>query len=90
MPVTGQLVDLRRRRFVVQDVERSALEPSVLWEGAPALSPLMRSIRGPHHIVKLASVEDDGLGETISSDLGARSRRTNFGAARHARSWNGR
>lgn len=48
VPAQGQLVEVRRRQFIVADVERSALPP----DG-----------RQPQHLVTLSSVEDDALGE---------------------------
>src|SRR6266536_109878 len=54
-PEQGQLVDVRQRRYVVTDVVRSALP------GDPLLAP------GHHlqHLVSLASVEDDAIGEEL-------------------------
>ena len=55
IPEQGQLVDVRGRRYAVTDVEKSTLAPSILatngWE--------------PQHLVSLASVEDDALGEEL-------------------------
>ncbi|MFI5299373.1 MAG: DISARM system SNF2-like helicase DrmD [Polyangiales bacterium] len=56
VPTTGQLVTVRRRRYVVTDVAPSALP-------VDALDPL-----GPtsaQHLVDLTSVDDDGLGEEL-------------------------
>src|SRR5438093_13495146 len=54
-PVHGQLGDVRQRRYVVTDVLRSALP------GDPLRAP------GHHlqHLVSLASVEDDAIGEEL-------------------------
>jgi hypothetical protein len=54
LPEQGQLVEVRRRRFVVTDVRASALLSSA---PTPGLS---------QHSVSLSSVEDDGLGEQLS------------------------
>jgi ERCC4-related helicase len=54
IPEQGQLVDVRQRRYVVTEVEASTL---------PA-SPL-RPARSVQHLVTLASVEDDALGEEL-------------------------
>lgn len=54
-PEQGQLVDVRQRRWVVTDVARSALPPD----------PLRRPVLEAQHLVSLASVEDDCLGEEL-------------------------
>lgn len=54
-PEAGQLVTVRRRQWVVKDVARSTLEPD----------PLRTDTRGPQHLVKLTSVEEDGLGDEL-------------------------
>jgi SNF2 family DNA or RNA helicase len=54
IPEQGQLVDVRQRRYVVTEVEASTL---------PA-SPL-KSAQAVPHLVTLASVEDDALGEEL-------------------------
>ena len=48
-PEPGQLVDVRRRRWIVSDVDASAVSPEL---------PM-------RHLVKLASIEEDALGEEI-------------------------
>src|SRR5438093_5890852 len=53
-PEQGQLVDVRQRRWVVTDVAASLLPPSPLKPARP-----------PEHLVSLASVEDDALGEEL-------------------------
>lgn len=53
-PEQGQLVSVRQRRYIVSDVLRSTL---------PA-GPL-RPTSAPQHLVTLASVEDDALGEEL-------------------------
>ena len=53
-PEQGQLVDVRQRRYVVTEVEASTL---------PA-SPL-KPAQAVQHLVTLASVEDDALGEGV-------------------------
>src|SRR5262245_25439147 len=54
LPEQGQLVDVRQRRYVVTEVEASTLPPSPL-----------KSPRPLQHLVTLASVEDDALGEEL-------------------------
>jgi len=54
-PEQGQLVQVRSRRWVVNGVKPSGLP-----------TPAMRlPIAGPQHLLTLASVEDDGLGEEL-------------------------
>ncbi len=54
LPEPGQLVDVRRRRYVVLDVMESTLKPD---------GPVVDLPR--QHLVTLSSVEDDALGEEI-------------------------
>src|SRR5262249_21633300 len=54
IPEQGQLVDVRQRRFVVTEVEASTIPSSPLKPAQP-----------PQHLVTLASVEDDALGEEL-------------------------
>jgi SNF2 family DNA or RNA helicase len=54
IPEQGQIVTVRQRRYVVADVQKSTLPPD----------PLHHSFDG-HHLVSLASIEDDALGETL-------------------------
>ncbi len=54
-PVSGQLVNVRSRRWVVNEVNKSALP-------APPLKPTSSSAQ---HLVSLLSVEDDALGEDL-------------------------
>ena len=54
-PEQGQLVTVRLRRYVVNDVAKSTL---------PA-QPLRASTNGAQHLVSLSSVEDDALGEEL-------------------------
>jgi hypothetical protein len=65
-PEQGQLVNVRSRQWVVNDVRPSTLPP-------PALKP---AFSGPQHLLTLSSVEDDGLGEELQViweiELGAR------------------
>jgi hypothetical protein len=56
-PDPGQLVEVRQRRFVVLEVEKSALVPHPAGPGAD----------GPQHFVTLSSVEDDGYGEELQA-----------------------
>jgi SNF2 family DNA or RNA helicase len=55
VPEAGQLVEVRRRQWVVTDVHRSGLPPD----------PLHATFVEPQHVVKLSSVEEDGLGEDL-------------------------
>lgn len=54
-PEPGQLVEVRRRQWVVTDVQRSSLPPD----------PLRMTFTDSQHLVKLSSVEEDGLGEDL-------------------------
>src|SRR5499427_3020644 len=54
-PEQGQLVSVRSRQWIVNDVRPSTLP-------AAALKP---TFAGPQHLLSLASVEDDGLGEEL-------------------------
>ncbi len=55
LPEQGQLVTVRQRQWVVSEVTTSALLGSVI-----------QTPNGhPQHLVSLASVEDDGLGEEL-------------------------
>lgn len=56
VPEVGQLVDVRRRRFVVTDVKQGMLPPDAC----------MSLIQRPHHLTSLSSVEDDALGEELT------------------------
>jgi len=55
LPEPGQLVDVRRRRYVVVDITQDPLTPDVLRAGSLL----------PQHLVTLSSVEDDALGEDL-------------------------
>ena len=55
VPEQGQLVQVRSRRWVVNDVLPSTLPP-------PSLKP---AFDGRQHLLTLSSVEDDGLGEEL-------------------------
>ncbi|HEX6288037.1 MAG TPA: DISARM system SNF2-like helicase DrmD [Herpetosiphonaceae bacterium] len=55
IPEHGQLVEVRQRRYVVADVRQSTLPPDPLSLADPV----------PQHLVTLASVEDDALGEEL-------------------------
>ncbi len=55
VPEPGQLVDVRRRRYVVMESVQSSLPPDILTPGS------WRS----QHLVTLSSVEDDALGEEL-------------------------
>src|SRR5436309_2182957 len=54
-PEQGQLVCVRSRQWIVNEVRPSTLPAS-------ALKP---TFAGPQHLLSLASVEDDGLGEEL-------------------------
>jgi len=54
-PEQGQIVEVRHRRYVVADVAKSTL----------AQSPLDPAFMTVQHLVNLASVEDDALGEEL-------------------------
>ena len=53
IPEPGQLVDVRQRRYVVVDVSQGTLS-----------SDLLKPVQS-QHLVSLASVEDDDLGEEL-------------------------
>lgn len=55
IPETGQIVTVRQRRYVVSDVQRSALPVEVLSKVGGS----------PQHLVSLSSIEDDALGESL-------------------------
>ena len=55
VPEQGQLVQVRSRQWVVNEVKPSSL-PAV------AMKP---SFAGPQNLLMLSSVEDDGLGEEL-------------------------
>jgi hypothetical protein len=54
-PEQGQLVSVPSRQWIVHDVRPSTLP-------AAALKP---TFHGPQHLLTLASVEEDGLGEEL-------------------------
>ncbi len=54
VPEPGQLVDVRRRRYVVMDIAQSSLPLDILTPDNSLQS---------QHLVTLSSVEDDALGE---------------------------
>lgn len=54
-PDQGQLVDVRQRRYVVTEVQKTML-PS---------NPLIQGIQPAPHLITLTSVEDDALGEEL-------------------------
>src|SRR3984957_3900434 len=55
LPEQGQLVNVRSRQWIVNDVRPSTLPVA-------ALKP---TFSGPQNLLTLASVEDDGLGEEL-------------------------
>jgi hypothetical protein len=54
-PEQGQLVSIRSRQWIVNDVRTSTL-PGV---------PLKPTFSGPQHVLTLSSVEDDGRGDEL-------------------------
>jgi superfamily II DNA or RNA helicase len=62
LPEPGQLVDVRRRRYVVNEVLQSSLPPDILSVQSGHTSGGMLSVQ---HLVSLSSVEDDALGEEL-------------------------
>ena len=54
-PPPGQLVQVRRRQFLVQGVRTSGL--------------VRDSVSPPQHRVKLTSIEEDALGEEIANEM---------------------
>ncbi len=55
IPETGQIVTVRQRRYVVVEVQKSALP----------VTPLAAQIQSGQHLLTLNSIEDDALGETL-------------------------
>src|SRR5229473_7136200 len=56
LPEPGQIVIVRQRPFVVSDIETSTLPvPATVQDGNPR-----------QHLLRLSSVEDEGLGEELS------------------------
>lgn len=55
IPEQGQLVDVRQSRFVVTDIQQTI----------PLQSPVMSGLPTAQHLVTLASVEDDELGNEL-------------------------
>lgn len=55
IPEQGQLVEVRQRRYVVNEVMASALQPS----------PLALERARQQHLLTLTSVDDEGLGEEL-------------------------
>ena len=55
LPEPGQIVIVRQRPFVVLDIQASQLPPTTIHQG----------IGRNQHLVKLSSVEDEGLGEEL-------------------------
>ena len=55
-PEQGQMVSVRSRNWMVTDVSASTLPPERLQTG----------LESPQHLLTLASVEDDGLGEELN------------------------
>jgi len=55
IPEIGQIVTVRQRRYVVSDIQQSAIP----------LEVLSRDGNSQEHLVSLSSIEDDALGETL-------------------------
>ncbi len=55
IPEPGQLVDVRQSRFVVTEIHQTI----------PLQSPVLSGLPTAQHLVTLASVEDDGLGDEL-------------------------
>jgi len=55
IPEQGQIVTVRQRRYVVQEVEKSTLPPQ----------PLRDHPIEPQHMITLTAIEDDALGEEL-------------------------
>lgn len=53
LPEPGQLVEVRRRQWVVKDVSRSALSEEAVTQ--------------PQHLINLASIDEDALGEELQA-----------------------
>ena len=51
VPEPGQLVEVRRRQWVVKDISRSGLAEE--------------AFKKPQHLISLASIDEDGLGEEL-------------------------
>jgi len=55
IPEIGQIVTVRQRRYVVSDINQSAIPLDVLSKNGDK----------PQHLITLSSIEDDALGETL-------------------------
>ena len=55
VPEQGQLVQVRKRQYIVTDVSQSTLP----------VSPLDLNRASPQHLVSLSSIEDDALGQEL-------------------------
>ncbi len=55
LPEQGQLVEVRQRRYVVNEISASTLQPS----------PLVLDRSAQQHLLTLTSVDDEGLGEEL-------------------------
>ena len=65
VPEPGQLVDVRQRRYVVVDVAQSVLPPDLFKSGSLITVSQSHNHHQSQHLVSLASVEDDDLGEEL-------------------------
>jgi superfamily II DNA or RNA helicase len=63
LPEPGQLVDVRRRRYVVNEVLQSSLPLDIL--SVPSSRTSGDTTLSVQHLVTLSSVEDDALGEEL-------------------------
>lgn len=69
-PEPGQLVEVRRRQWVVSDVNSSLLDSSRLLGVGEAsadytLEKASASLPGTQHLVSMNSIDEDGLGEEL-------------------------
>ncbi len=55
VPETGERGEVRKRQWVVSDVDKSTIPPN-LHDPSP---------RPPQHLITLSSIEDDALGEEL-------------------------
>lgn len=65
VPEQGQIVKVRQRRYSVVEVAQSTLPFDILKPVTPNLAFHKSSVGQTQHLVTLASVEDDALGEEL-------------------------
>lgn len=61
-PETGQLVEVRRRQWMVASVHASSLNTSLSLSDSKEVSPVFGN---PQHLVRMSSIDEDGLGEEL-------------------------